>query len=524
MPIGSSRRARHFLFLPELERLAKRLEGDQALEKAVKAATRYSRWVVDEPDAHEPDDPETEMLAAVVQAAHADAIAEPMPAGGTFQHVRARLAHFLHLSPLLQHQKFAELDERWAAALAARLKNRDPVDFRKRNRAELGTVRMPDDVTIAIAGDWGTGLPESDLIAAHMQSHQPAFTIHLGDVYYAGSDKEETRFVNRWPKGSSGSFTLNSNHEMYGGGKAYFEVALESEKFAAQGKHSYFSLANDHFVILGLDSAYHSSSAFYSDGALDTAQIEYIQDVLAANPGKYPIVLTHHNGITSKGDLSTAFFETVRTAVGRPFHWIWGHLHAGLVHELRDGVAGRCVGHGGIPYVPFDPATIGKRQLLWAESEYADDPREHSRALNGYYLLELSGQKLKETFLDERRNERWSSETQAIVMSTPFTLTFIGHAPASTSARAIAFEDAVLPLLTDHGAKLLYRGRRAENQDEALPLEVHLIWFPHRAAFDAYLADPRRQALLHEYGEVFSSKQAVVMDTLVADSLDLLHP
>jgi uncharacterized protein (DUF1330 family) len=90
----------------------------------------------------------------------------------------------------------------------------------------------------------------------------------------------------------------------------------------------------------------------------------------------------------------------------------------------------------------------------------------------------------------------------------------VGYADADQADRASAFEDEVLSLLADHGARVVHRGRRAAHEDPALPLEVHLLWFPHRAALDAYLADPRRQALLAEYGEVFTTKQAFEVDIL----------
>jgi hypothetical protein len=99
-----------------------------------------------------------------------------------------------------------------------------------------------------------------------------------------------------------------------------------------------------------------------------------------------------------------------------------------------------------------------------------------------------------------------------------FTLAFVGHADAASAAAAISYEDAVLPLLADHGAELRYRGRRAGDQDASLPLEVHLIWFPSRGAFEAYLADERRIALLAEHGEVFTSKEVVVLDTIDGDA------
>lgn len=97
-----------------------------------------------------------------------------------------------------------------------------------------------------------------------------------------------------------------------------------------------------------------------------------------------------------------------------------------------------------------------------------------------------------------------------------FTIVFAGYADPGSSDRAVAFEDEVLPLLADHGARLLFRGRRADGEDPSLPLEVHVTWFPHRAAFDAYLADERRLAAVERYGEPFSAKQVVEVDTVAA--------
>lgn len=52
------------------------------------------------------------------------------------------------------------------------------------------------------------------------------------------------------------------------------------------------------------------------------------------------------------------------------------------------------------------------------------------------------------------------------------------------------YEEAVLALLPDHGAALELRVRAADGS-----AETHLIRFPGRAAFDAFVADPRRLAM-----------------------------
>ena len=52
------------------------------------------------------------------------------------------------------------------------------------------------------------------------------------------------------------------------------------------------------------------------------------------------------------------------------------------------------------------------------------------------------------------------------------------------------YEDTVLALLPEHGAVLERRERAADGT-----AEVHLIRFPDQAAFDAFIADPRRLAM-----------------------------
>jgi hypothetical protein len=94
----------------------------------------------------------------------------------------------------------------------------------------------------------------------------------------------------------------------------------------------------------------------------------------------------------------------------------------------------------------------------------------------------------------------------------PFTLAFLGYAPEAGRQAAHAYEDAVLSLLPDHGARVVYRGCRAGGEDEVLPLEVHLLWFPGRAALVAYLADERRAALRAEYGDVFARTEVVTVE------------
>ncbi|HEY4158176.1 MAG TPA: metallophosphoesterase [Polyangiaceae bacterium] len=310
------------------------------------------------------------------------------------------------------HQ-YEELDPAWIASLWNRVTS-DKVPFPQWQVATDLVYPIPEAARIAIAGDWGTGNDSSRQIAAEMQKLAPDYTIHLGDVYYSGTEAEErARFTDLWPAGARGAFTLNSNHEMYSGGRGYFGVALTDSKFRMQRGFSHFALTNNSWLIIGLDSAY-GSSGMYANGVLNDPQISWLRALMksgvarSAQGPKKIMLLTHHQPLELDGS-QTSLLAQVRSALGQgPQRWYWGHVHTVAAFkpisiagtELR----GRLVGHGGIPYGP-EPLTPA---LAWTESELAGDPQIPERAKNGFALLDFSEQGLKEAFYDERGALRWS--------------------------------------------------------------------------------------------------------------------
>jgi hypothetical protein len=284
--------------------------------------------------------------------------------------------------------------------------------------ASVGDVvyPLPETTTIAIAGDWGTGNASSRAIAAQMQALKPDYTIHLGDVYYSGTESEEqSRFVDLWPAGKFASLALNSNHEMYSGGKGYFGVALSNAKFRQQRGFSYFALINSTWMVIGLDSAYAATSS-YQRGALNDAQIRWLRALMASNLArvaggpKSVVLLTHHQGMElDDGSRVDPLWSQVTEALGQaPHRWYWGHVHGVAAFNPVDVAGtemhGRLVGHGGIPYAldPLNPA------LAWVENQTAGDPEIPQRGRNGFALLSFTDDGLQETFYDEFGNVRWS--------------------------------------------------------------------------------------------------------------------
>jgi calcineurin-like phosphoesterase family protein len=289
---------------------------------------------------------------------------------------------------VLSTEAWATFDQGWFAAFANLLET----DLRS-TWYNNGVFPMPsppkpvalsgaiaNTVNIAIVGDWGNGAAAASSVMQQIVGLHPDYIIHLGDVYYGGTpaqgdpnsghyfslNEESTNLVGAWPAAYAGkSFTLNSNHEMYGGANGLFYDALlpASTPFSAQGGLSCFILQYGGWTILGLDSAYSGSSidAFMS-GKLGSAQIAWIQS-LQLNPAQ-TIVLTHHTGFAYDCSSVFSLWSEVKAALSGndPFAWYWGHAHNGIVYQdlvtipvpgkadFTTKTYARCAGHGALPY------------------------------------------------------------------------------------------------------------------------------------------------------------------------------
>lgn len=321
--------------------------------------------------------------------------------------------------------KYGQLDQGWTEAAAVWLENLLPLFGGKTPFRDTipQKIAIPNRVQIALAGDWGTGnwrtaanpAPSTD-VGKHMAILRTDLTIHLGGVYYAGTtDQEQHLLVNLWPQGSLGSLALNSDYEMYSGGKPYFEHALTSSLFRLQQQRSFFALENDNWVIVGLDSAYYADAErLYMDGTLyqdggPQLQLDFLR--AQAAKGKKIIVLTHHNGLTQDGSATTALWSQVMSAFpehSAPAYWYWGHVHSGVVYRPKGpmNVLCRSIGHGGVPWGRAS-VLANNPNVVWYENRPAFDRDMPQRVLNGFVVLYLDGPKIFEVFYDENGGVAW---------------------------------------------------------------------------------------------------------------------
>ncbi len=341
-------------------------------------------------------------------------------------------------------KKYAQLDFGWTESLVYYLYYR----HEKKKDAIFGKTPVVTKVTgqasltIAIMGDWGTGVysdegfqSPSQLVKGAIQSLNPApdITLHLGDVYYAGMANEEmNKLLKLFPRSTLANFTLNSNHEMYDGANGYFNMALNNTVFQkTQNNTSYFAVTFGNWVIIGLDTAYYDTSKMYFDGALyDAAQVKFIKDLKISSTQKI-ILMTHHTGLTADGksltpptydgtNIPKPLFTQVVNALGRcPDYWYYGHIHNGIVYNNLS-LAGtykcpsgaspqlRCVGHAAIPFGKGNALFTGNKNnpgiSYFAQTKMVNSkpPSKFldARVQNGFAVIKLTPTAITETFYE----------------------------------------------------------------------------------------------------------------------------
>jgi hypothetical protein len=163
----------------------------------------------------------------------------------------------------------------------------------------------------------------------------------------------------------------------------------------------------------------------------DVNQINFIKGLNTAN--KTVIVLTHHNPTniegtgTTQGATQLPLWNQTLSALGRPpDYWYWGHVHNAMVYSAtsfaaQNGVKARCAGHGAIPFgVAWglqNPDGTNKPSVEYFAHELLSsayeriDLQQTNRVLNGFAMLTIGPDTIKEEFIDQTGAVRWSQTT-----------------------------------------------------------------------------------------------------------------
>lgn len=305
-------------------------------------------------------------------------------------------------------EQFSNLDPRWIEVVWEKAKvafkgkrkfisHNSPTDFR---------FTMDDNVTIAIVGDWGGGNAAARAVAQQIRNLNPApdHIIHLGDVYYAGTEKEvRERFLQYWPtpKAPGKSFALNSNHEMYSGGYGYFNLTLKQFKQPA----SYFSLANRNWRFIGLDTG-------YVDHDLNKEQVDWLTAQFKGNNPK-TILLSHHQLFSAYENTNAEHLQSrvqPFLAANQIYGWVWGHEHLCVSYKPFMGIKAICLGNSCFPYNP--PKNEPKVAVNWIDDRPQPGDKDY-RGIHTFALLTINGPNINIKYIDQDGNvagyqDNWS--------------------------------------------------------------------------------------------------------------------
>lgn len=351
----------------------------------------------------------------------ADALLKAVPDG------LERLAHAV-LADVQIFRQFGPCDLRWIETKLAEdwamIEGKPPFPD-----APAPPVELARNARLLFVGDWGTGLPGAVAVGQQMRKWiedgrgREQHAIHLGDVYYSGWREEyETRFLPYWPVQRDErevlSWALNGNHDMYSGGHGYFGFLLHDPRFRGHWRgdpnhnvpSSFFSLENDDWQVLGLDSG-------YADHDLAGSQQQWLSEKLAT--GRRTILLSHHQPFSAYdptvGQLMANKVRAVASP-GRPLDaWIWGHEHRCTIYANSPKPYlkfGSCIGHGGVPQLLPDPPLQDSpspddpqhASLTWAYT--ADEPADGDDWLRfGFAVADFDGPSVAIRYFDEHGSE-----------------------------------------------------------------------------------------------------------------------
>lgn len=333
-------------------------------------------------------------------------------------HRRGLWARTVHkLQAFLHPVRYGPSDDDWVIKVGGAMLDR----LSKGNRPfnpQPAVHDTSDTARIVIVGDWGTGLPRACDVARYMAEEvagalaerREAHVVHLGDVYYSGLPEEVKRNVlGHWPvtpeQAQAGvtSWSLNGNHDMYGGGYGYFDTLLMDPRFAAQrspggAPTSYFRLRSPSWDFVGLDTSWDDDVLSMGQaGVLHDPQAKFVADVAAESARKL-VLLSHHQLVTlyADDDISPVLGAKLGPVLqsGRVTAWFWGHEHRCMGFEPQQGVEyPRCVGHGGVPVLMTESGKP-KPPGLWQDTGFLEF-RGDRWARFGFAILDLSPNEIK---------------------------------------------------------------------------------------------------------------------------------
>jgi hypothetical protein len=277
--------------------------------------------------------------------------------------------------------------------------------------------QLPNEAVFFLFSDWGTGIPRAVDLSGEIHDRltkegPEQHVIHLGDVYFAGwPDEYRHRALEAWPVRPdeldlAHSWNLCGNHDMYSGGKGYYETCLADRRFSSQRSSdgrptSIFEMSNEHWRVLGLDTGWEDHDLWPEQEAwLKRAIID------ASKQGQDLLLLSHHQLFSSfKGHIEHALREKLSRLLceHQVRVWFWGHEHRCTIYGPTPEVHfASCIGNGGVPAPRTPPGERNDSEPVELDYEEIYAGEDGGPFVKfAFVMLELSGRDMKATYIDE---------------------------------------------------------------------------------------------------------------------------
>ncbi len=267
--------------------------------------------------------------------------------------------------------KNSECDPLWAECLTTYLAFKLEVGSLPYRPNQNPVIDLGARTKIAIVGDWGTGDNVATNLLQQVASLEPEVLIHLGDVYYAGTQNEEqANFLDICHNILGNNVLMVSlcgNHDMYSGGNGYYWLVDQLGQQA-----SYFCLQNTNWQFLAMDTGHNDNNpltvntnmtSLVMDGAWHEEDwlLDKINLAGANQAGaRKTVLLSHHqlfSPFASVGSVNGQAYAynpnlraTFQAIMSQITLWFWGHEHTVAIYgPYMNLQRGRCLGASAVP-------------------------------------------------------------------------------------------------------------------------------------------------------------------------------
>jgi hypothetical protein len=296
---------------------------------------------------------------------------------------------------------------------------------------------------IGLVGDWATGALPARRVLQQLKAQKPDVLVHLGDIYYSGTDTECREnfeaIVNAELDRKTTNipvYTLSGNHDMYSGGVGYYAMLRRLNKTPMTQPASFFCLRSEDnaWQLLAMDTGQHDHSPISVTDALtyvEPDELAWHEARIAEFSGK-TILLSHHQLFSAFSQIGQAdangqflpynpqlkkAFDRFR-ATGKPIAaWFWGHEHNLCIYKSYLGLTrGRCLGHSAVPVFqkddPYDvvpklndpPQIVDAAKLSVIDGLYA----------HGFAMLNLGAQQATADYFEDRNGTATKTYSETI--------------------------------------------------------------------------------------------------------------